>query len=166
MRRFSLFLAAAVIVSTFLIMASGFSGGSAHAATLHAAMPAVTCSGNGCNGQDPEATGCANANAFTASSVTVTDGDGVALIRVDNRFSSTCGTNWTRITSLNGNGRAIEGSITRDSDGLSFSSLTNGGGGVFWTPMVFAPNVTATACGSSLGTETPTGPRFGSCVNA
>lgn len=162
MRRFSLSLAAAVIVSTFLIMASGFSGGSAHAATLHAAMPAVTCSGNGCNGQDPEATGCANGTILT-NTIELFDGDGAPLIFIDNRFSVTCGTNWTRIRNA-GNERSVQASITRSSDGLSFSNLFSGGG-FFWTPMVFAPNVTALACGSSLGTETPTGPRFSNCIS-
>jgi hypothetical protein len=68
------------------------------AATTSPAL-AATCSGNGCNGTDPQATGC-SANAITLSSarmITIRSGGDVGSIEM--RYSRTCRTQWIRVTS-------------------------------------------------------------------
>lgn len=59
--------------------------------------PAPTCSGDRCNGQDPVVTGC-DASAETIA----TKRKWVLLtgwVTVDQRYSRTCGTRWSRFTS-------------------------------------------------------------------
>ena len=53
---------------------------------------AVTCSGSGCEGKNPQTTGC-SADAVTAASAAIPDG------KVELRWSQTCLTFWSRVTS-------------------------------------------------------------------
>jgi hypothetical protein len=53
---------------------------------------AVTCSGSGCEGKNPQTTGC-SADAITAASASIPDG------KVELRWSQTCQTFWSRVTS-------------------------------------------------------------------
>jgi hypothetical protein len=64
---------------------------------LVAANPAMaaTCSGYGCDYQDPVATGCAS-GSYTVSSAAVSR-NGVQYGTVDLRWSPTCQTNWSRV---------------------------------------------------------------------
>src|SRR5437879_8300061 len=61
--------------------------GTAHAAAL------VTCSGSGCNGQNPVTTGC-NSGAGSLDNAIVTDSAGYIIGQVFLDWSSTCQTNW------------------------------------------------------------------------
>ena len=102
----------------------------------------VTCFGNGCNGLDPIATGCAS------DAITVPVDGGTVSFRtgtIELRYSPTCGTNWGRVTSSVGNAQ-LTVSIRRK-DGLFY--LTVGNGTLLWSQMVYAPNVKAKACGSA-----------------
>lgn len=71
---------------------------------------------------DPAQTGCA-ANAYTVTSRLITDSRGGRLALLELRWSTTCRTNWTRMTSYQG-ARLMRGYIDRPSTG---SSLTFGG---------------------------------------
>ncbi len=110
-------------------------------------LPRVTCSGNGCNGLDPEQTGCA------ADAYTVKVSGGTVSFRtgsVELRYSPSCGTNWARVFSTVGNAR-LTVSIRRTNDGLFY--FTVGSGTRLWSPMVYAPKVKAKGCGSANNYE-------------
>ena len=97
----------------------------------------ATCSGNGCNGLDPQPTGC-SATAYTVRTVTFSD----AFVEL--RYSRACQTNWGRVWSRKG-ANFLSIRIQRI-DGLTYTF----GGGTFtyaWSAMVFAPVMKARACG-------------------
>jgi Protein of unknown function (DUF2690) len=126
-------LAIALAVTLFGATAlAGFPVASAHAANAQ-----VTCSGNGCNGLDPEKTGCA-ADAFTVQTAVFSDS------YVQLRYSPTCGTNWGRVYSRVGPANLIIRS--QRIDGLSYT-FSGGKFNYAWSAMVYAPNVQARACG-------------------
>lgn len=156
-----------VMVITLFIT---YTGGTAFAASKHSFRPLVSCSGNGCNGQDPQGTGCSSGGQSVPNGQvnSVFDQDGVLLFTLELRWSPTCQTNWARIN--NSNGAQLQATITRTSDGLQYCfpqlcGATSGATGVQWTPMVFAPTVVARACASSLGTVDPR-TRFSTCISA
>jgi len=136
MQRIPVFLfSAALLVVLFGMTAFiGLPTASAHATQRSLAQ--VTCSRNGCNGKDPEATGCA-VGAFTVQTATL------STIFVQLRFSPRCGTNWGRVISRIGSGTILV-RIQRI-DGLSFSRTAFGTR--LFSQMVFAPRVKARACG-------------------
>ena len=108
-----------------------------HAQAVQNSHVQVTCSGNGCNGLDPQPTGC-SATAYTVRTVTFSDAF------VDLRYSRTCQTNWGRVRSRKG-ANFLSIRIQRI-DGLIYTF----GGGTFtiaWSAMVFAPVMKARACG-------------------
>ena len=140
MRRFFKVLLAAMLLAAVFAAYTGVSRSSA--STAQHLLPHVTCSGNGCNGLDPVATGC------DLDAITVTTTGGTVSFRtgtIQLRYSPTCGTNWGRVISTIGNTQ-LTVSIRRD-DGLFY--FTVGSGTRLWSPMVFARNVKAKACGSA-----------------
>ena len=58
------------------------------------ADPPPPCYGSGCNGKDPQATGCSGSFAYTVASFTVDYG----YIRVMLRYSDWCHANWTTVS--------------------------------------------------------------------
>lgn len=134
MRRFFKVLLAATLLAALFAAYTGVSRISA--STAQQLLP--TCSGNGCNNLDPISTDCAN-DAITVSTVTFRTG----IIQL--RYSPNCGTNWGRVLSTIGNTQ-LWVSIRRD-DGRFY--FTVGSGTRLWSPMVFARNVKARACGSA-----------------
>ncbi len=152
MRRFFKVLLAATLLAALFAAYTGVSRISA--STAQQLLPHVTCSGNNCNGLDPIATGCAG-DAITVTTtggaddaITVTTTGGTVSFRtgtIQLRYSPTCGTNWGRVLSSVGNTQ-LTVSIRRD-DGRFY--FTEGSGTRLWSPMVFARNVKAKACGSA-----------------
>ncbi len=113
----------------------------AAASTTLRSYPLVTCSAKGCNGKNPQVTGCA-ADARTVQTAVLR----TAFVQL--RFSRTCGTNWGRVISRVGLAHLFV-RIDRI-DGLSFFGSISTGVLVF-SPMVFAPVVKARACGTVKG---------------
>lgn len=113
---------------------------------LSAMLPAqaATCSGMGCDGQDPVQTGCAN-GAYTVASDYIYQW-GVAIGRVDLRYSPACETNWTRTISYIGP-ETIDAVITRDDIKEHFDEYLENVTNVF-TDMVYAPSP---VCAQGLG---------------
>jgi hypothetical protein len=145
MRRFLPWLLAAVLLVAMFVgnVYASASKTNTNMSTAQHLLPRATCSGNGCNGLDPEQTGCA------AGAYTVQVSGGTVSFRtgyVELRYSPTCGTNGARVFSTVGNARHTV-SIRRTNDGLSYFAV--GSGTRLWSPMVYAPNVTAKGCGSS-----------------
>jgi len=58
---------------------------------------AVTCSGSGCNGQDPVSTGCVD-DAVWATYSALLDGSSVVIGYVHLMWSPTCETVWSRVS--------------------------------------------------------------------
>lgn len=72
------------------------------AGTLVTAGPAqaATCSGYGCDGTDPIATGCASGTVTNTGTTYITNSAGQRLAYLELRYSVACGTNWGRITQV------------------------------------------------------------------
>lgn len=150
MRRIRLLLFSSLVLASLIGITAftGWSIVSAQANHTHASThvtrpgsPHITCSLEGCDGLDPEKTGCA-ADAFTVQ--TAVFGNSY----VELRFSPTCGTNWGRVKSRIG--LASLTIRTQRIDGLTY---TFAGGNYYyaWSAMVFAPLAQARACGGVNG---------------
>lgn len=62
---------------------------------------AVSCSGNGCNGKDPDATGCSQSAVLISRKAFLDPKYGIAVAYqtwLDTYYSRTCGTNWVRVS--------------------------------------------------------------------
>ena len=140
MRRFFKVLLAATLLAAVFAAYTGVSRISA--STAQHLLPHVTCSGFGCNGLDPVSTGC-DLDAYTVSLTGGTVSFRTGTIQL--RYSPTCGTNWGRVYSRVGNTQLLVG--IRRNDGRFY--FTVGSGTRLWSPMVFARNVKAKACGSA-----------------
>ncbi|QHF21699.1 DUF2690 domain-containing protein [Rathayibacter sp. VKM Ac-2762] len=83
---------------------------------------------------DPLATGCST----SASTIYMRNYLGYGKVEV--RYSSSCQTNWVRIT--NAGGRQAEAGIYSASSGWKYSPSYASAPNEFWTPMVYAPGTT------------------------
>ena len=149
MRRIQLFLfSAALLVSLFGMTAfTGLSVASAHTQVTKAraisahmtrrSRPQVTCSGEGCDGQNPATTGC-SADAYTVQTAVFSNSF------VELRYSPTCGTNWGRVTSRVGATFLV---IRIDRSGGLTYTFSGGNFNFAYVAMVYAPKVAARACG-------------------
>lgn len=118
-----------------LLVALALTTGAVTVATTPA--HAVSCYGDNCSGQDPEATGCAS-GSYTATSYNH------AEFSLQVRYSPTCKTNWTRIVMYNPGWRyPRSGTIYAVQDtGYTQSRYVDGGYGAGytkWTPMIYSP---------------------------
>ena len=137
----------------------------AHQVHTAALLPAVTCSGNGCTGLDPTATGC-SASASTVLSRGIFNGS-QRIGTINLRFSSVCQTNWAQTVSSIGN-VPMFAQVTRISgtDGPFAQECEPVGCASFittstaFTDMVWAPDVPVQAVGSIL----QGGSQFFACV--
>jgi Protein of unknown function (DUF2690). len=114
--------------------------GTAHAAAL------VSCSGSGCNGQYPVATGC-NSDAGSLAAAEVRDSAYNIIGEVWLNWSSTCQTNWASAFVASG----WTGTVTiyrnsgTDGGAEQYSAVVYPGANTD-TRMVYAPHNTAYAC--------------------
>lgn len=126
----------------------------AYAATgAHAPAKApAACSNRGCNGKDPQATGCSQ--TFQARSIRtaaiISHGKKVGLVEL--RWSPFCGNNWARVTSAVGTAN-LAATATR-ADGAKMSA--SGKGTVLWTPMIFGRDLCVSATGTVNGATATT----------
>lgn len=82
---------------------------------------------------DPLSTGCAgNASTIWERSINA--------VRVEVRYSRTCGTNWVRVSNVAG--RSAEAGIWSPNNGWQWSPSYGNAPSQFWTPMVYAPGNT------------------------
>jgi hypothetical protein len=123
-------------------------------ATLFAVAPmgaayAATCSGNGCNGQDPAASGC-SASVSVLNSMPMRLPSGTQVGTIEMRYSKICKTQWIRVYSYytNCSGEPCRNStyIYRpagpDGGGVEYYDTGRGGAGqpYQWSSMVYTPN--------------------------
>lgn len=131
------------ILVTLLMVLLAFIGTMTVGSTL---AHAATCSGYGCDGLDPNATGCSTGANDTASTYLYNaSGSIVGLLEL--RYSPTCGTNWSRVTSYVGI-HNLYARVTRQSDGRSYADVGNYQ--IIWSNMVYAYNIIACAAGEIL----------------
>jgi hypothetical protein len=121
------------IIGRLLVALALTTGAVAVATPAHA----VTCYGDYCSGQDPEASGCA-AGSYTATSYNH------AEFSLQVRYSPTCKTNWTRIVMYSPGWRCTRnGTIQAVQDtGYTQSKYVEsvcGAGYTRWTPMIYSP---------------------------
>ncbi|MEY9933012.1 hypothetical protein ABH926_007665 [Catenulispora sp. GP43] len=123
---------------------------SAPAAPAKAAQ--ATCGNQGCNGKDPQATGCST--TFQARSIRTADimSHGKKVGWVELRWSPFCGNNWARVTSSVGAAN-LAATATR-ADGAKMSA--SGKGTVLWTPMIFGRDLCVSATGTVNGATATT----------
>ena len=124
---------------------------------LAAPASAATCSGNGCNGQDPQASGC-SANAITLSSARLLTPQGGNVGSIEMRYSRICGTQWIRvnssITSCSPHPCANMARIRRpagpDGPAIAYEDYGRPGAGQpsQWSRMVYTPNTRS--CGTGF----------------
>jgi hypothetical protein len=70
------------------------------------ALYSPSCSGYGCDNTDPVQTGCSN-SAYTANTGPITV-YGSTVAYVDNRYSTTCATNWSRVRGTDGDAKTAQ----------------------------------------------------------
>jgi Protein of unknown function (DUF2690) len=87
-------------------------------AATRPATPEVTCSGHGCDGKDPESTGCAS-TAITAEYANIFDAYAERIGQLQLRYSTACRTVWARVIAFGStSGSAL---AERNSDGLGYT---------------------------------------------
>jgi len=113
---------------------------------------AASCPGPGCEGLDPQASGCSSAGASSPRSYPlIRQSDGVQVGVGELRYSYVCGTNWMRVTSWVG----VVPMFASIGHGMNYNNTfsMHGSYQVGWTLMVYAPTP-HTACGYG-GISTP-----------
>jgi hypothetical protein len=122
------------------------------------AAPNANCSGNGCNGKDPEASGCsANAVTLASAAMLTVNRDNIGTIEM--RYSRNCGTQWirvnSRVTDCAGDPCQNDAVITRPAgaDGPAITVEDAGrpasGQPSQWTRMVYTPDVRSCGTGAA-----------------
>ncbi len=119
--------------------------------SAHSAQ-AATCSGYGCDGKDPAATGCSSGAETVKSKyieVYVASKESEERVgRLDLRYSPSCRTNWARVTFLQEGETFIETFIEREGESSSRQYYGEKGSEVYGN-MVYAPTpIKACASGS------------------
>ncbi|NUQ75972.1 MAG: DUF2690 domain-containing protein [Polyangiaceae bacterium] len=94
----------------------------------------VTCSGNGCDGQDPGSTGC-GADGLTAQKLDIFGFNNVKLGTVALRYSPTCKTFWSHVVPIYSN-NTTGADVSRTDGAFASSGLSTGNSK---SPMLFAP---------------------------
>ena len=135
-----------------LALASAPLAASAATATHPPAKAAAACSNQGCNGKDPQSTGCSQ--TFQARDIRTAPimwhGRQVGLVEL--RWSPFCGNNWARVTSTVGTAN-LAATATR-ADGAKMSAT--GKGTILWTAMIFGRDQCVSATGTVNGATATT----------
>jgi Protein of unknown function (DUF2690) len=140
MRRILTLIVPALLLAALLSSYMGITKISA--STADPLVHHVSCSGNGCDGLDPQSTGC----SYDAVTVPVSGGTvSFSTGTIELRYSPTCGTNWGRVISSVGNVQLTV--FIRRHDGMFY--FTVGNGYRLWSPMIYARHARAMACGSA-----------------
>jgi hypothetical protein len=133
----------------------------------------VTCSGNGCNGLDPQASGCSADAKTLASARLIAPFDGVDYGSIEMRYSNICGTQWirinSRITDCSGEPCANDATITRlsgpDGGSITFSDTGRPAAGEpsQWSRMVYSAHERSSPVGRERRTSASLSPSRTAC---
>jgi hypothetical protein len=112
---------------------------------------AAPMGGSKYNDTDPSSTGCSNTGSTVLSSLIETPG-GYEEGAVDMRWSSSCQTNWSRVTSYDGSYTYSWAATLYYQSGDCAKAYTNygpdGAGGTIWSPQEYAPTIPVEAYGN------------------
>ncbi len=97
---------------------------------------AVTCSGDYCSGQDPQAAGCA-ADAYTVVSARIPG----TYSYIELRWSPTCKSNWARVPSSWGTAYPGNLSAVQRSTGYRQVGVVSSNNDYSWTRMIYSPTL-------------------------
>lgn len=129
------------------------SAATASAVPAKAAQAAqAACRNQGCNGKDPQATGCSTTFEARSIRTAAIRSHGKQIGWVELRWSPYCGNNWARVISQVGTAN-LAATATR-ADGAKRSA--GGRGTVLWTPMVFGRDLCVSATGTINGATATT----------
>ncbi len=106
-------------------------------AVLTPAAPAsaASCYGLGCEGKDPNYTGCAS-DARDLQAVTVRNSNGTAVGKVQLRYSPACRASWSRVESFSGP-RYLTAALDRYNGGQGIHHKSGASKTVMYTSMVW-----------------------------
>lgn len=117
----------------------------------------LPCWKDGCNGQDPEVSGCAKGSVTVDGSEIVDRTSGVVVGTVELRYSRACQTNWARITRLSRDGRRLKAYLRDDAGNMLEATQAEAESPrvAVYGPMWFAPTgqVRVQACGVIEGCD-------------
>ena len=149
-----------------IIGAAGLLAGGAVAASASTSRVAATCSGYGCDGQNPYGTGCFSGSEIIYD-LPLVDAAGIPNGRVRLWYSPGCRTVWASIYDAPAGDGAGQGSadIHRNSDNHRFDCGIPAGKSSCYTAMLYDGGVTSHAHavfspGTSPGTASATTPNF------
>jgi murein DD-endopeptidase MepM/ murein hydrolase activator NlpD len=104
------------------------------------------CSGTGCNNQPPGPSGCASSGVQTPKQAAIRNRYGTQIGTVQLKWSTKCQTNWGAIFSSVGTRTIYEMVVSRGAGPfVDLDDYTYG-----FSPMVYAPNIQARACGGLI----------------
>ncbi|GAA2025438.1 hypothetical protein GCM10009839_24430 [Catenulispora yoronensis] len=115
--------------------------------------PPASCSNKGCNGKDPQTTGCSTTDQARSIRTTPIMSNGKQIGTVELRWSPFCGNNWARVTVAGGGTAHLTATATRH-DGAKMTAT--GKGTVLWTPMIFGRDLCVAATGTINGVSATT----------
>jgi hypothetical protein len=106
-----------------------------------------SCSGYACDNTDPVQTGCSN-TAYTATSAPIKY-NGTTTGEVDNRYSTACATNWSRVIGYSGYGGFLKFAwVCRDNTRPYCANVYSNTAQSIYSNQVYAPSpICATAYG-------------------
>lgn len=96
----------------------------------------VSCWGDWCSGQDPQATGCA-ADAYTVAHARIPG----TWSYVELRWSPTCKTNWARVHSSWGTSYPWALRAVQRDTGYQQVGVVNSSGSYSWTRQIYSPRL-------------------------
>lgn len=134
-----LLMTALIALATMLVMPAG-------------PAQAATCSGYGCDGRDPVATGCASGTVTNTGTTYIYNSAGQPLAYLELRYGAACGTNWGRITRV-GSASSIYVYVYRPNPYAS--TITYGGGGSsYYGDQLYGSGMTVCAVGQANDSAT------------
>jgi hypothetical protein len=144
---------AAIGLGTVALASAPLTAYAAGAHGDHWSSPPASCSNQGCNGKDPQSTGCST--TFEARSIRIMPvmSNGKQIGTVELRWSPFCGNNWARVTTTGGVSEPLSAVATRH-DGAK--QWAGGKGTVLWTPMIFGRDLCVAATGTVNGVSATT----------
>jgi hypothetical protein len=111
---------------------------------------AASCSGTGCDGKDPDTTGCSS-SAYNVETINIIS-SGRYIGTADLRWSPTCETNWGRAYKSSGGSETVDARVYNIDRGIGYVGFGFGGPGTtVWSPMVHAPTTRSKGCGAIGG---------------
>lgn len=137
-----------VVASSLLAAASLVVSSIGSPPVAAAATCAASPSDSNCTGKWPDQQGCWGRDAYVAAASNWTDSRTGARMQTQVWWSPTCRTNWGQVYSLDHSRQFLEVDVTRvEPMIIEMAAPVLLQSAQLWSPMVYAPNTKAWACG-------------------